>query len=227
MRHGDLLIDKLEADGKYAEQVNKRMAEEKPRKIAAERFLALVLDRDFSERDHREVQKIMLEHGVKIVPTRDEVREEKKQCLEGIDPNYGNWEVTVPFPKLRKKTLDRFFEIKECVDKLKEVRDDYYDGELELIDTWKWGFDGIGSMPLSDQQSEKVVKPQDENVEPMEAGDAATETRPEHEEVEASGNENVEPMETEGATVEMGAENENADASGDEESHHFLIPERF
>ena len=106
----------------------------------------------------------MLEHGIKTVPSRDKVRIEKQLCLDGIDVNYGNWEVTVPFPQLRKKTLDRFFEIKECADKLKEIRDKYYDGKLELIDTWKWGFDGIGSMPLSDQRSEKVEKAQVEET---------------------------------------------------------------
>ena len=103
---------------------------------------------------------------------------EKQLCLKGIDPYYNNWEVIVPFLQLRRKTLDRFFEIQNNVDKLTKIRDEYYGGELELIDTWKWGFDGIGSMPLSDQRSEKIGRVQDEETDdvaaPMETeqGDA-------------------------------------------------------
>ena len=158
VRHSDILIDRIKADKNYAAKVLKVMDKKELIKITPERFLALILDRDLSENDNFEIQKLMAEHGADIVPSRYAVRKVKRVCLDGIKVDYGNWEVIVDYPSLRRKTLNRFVTIKKNAEMLKKLSKEY-GGHVQLIDYWKWGFDGLGEIPTSDMKTEKPTVP--------------------------------------------------------------------
>ena len=229
-RHCDTLINKLVKDYRYAEKVNREMERPKPTRILAREFLSLMLHRDFAETDNYEIQKLMAKHNANIVPTRYAIRKEKRLILSDIEIEYGNWEVVVKYPSLRRKTLKRFFEIKEIANKFKEIRDNEYDGELELIDIWKWGFDGVGDIPQSDQRTEKK-KPETDNdntteqTETEQGDHIQNEDEQDWEDVE--GNEYEEVVEPEDDDEVLLSDLSDVEEEQDKESREDLKPPHF
>ena len=205
VRYADILIDRMVADPKYAEYVIKELRKPKPVKIAPKRFLAEMLSHDYSDNDQISLKALFKEHNANLVPSTQAIRVEKKACLDGIPIDYNNWEVKVPFPELRKKHLSRMQQIPHIVKLIKEARDEH-GGEIEIIDDWKWGFDGLGDIALSNMRSEKKKKkpetePNDnENAGPQgetEQGDHVREEEPDNDEIPdaESGDENQEEQE--------------------------------
>ena len=155
VRYAETLIDKMAKDPDFAEKLNKklkRLKEKQPIEIKPSRMLVDMSDRDFSNGDATTIKKTMKKHNADIVPCKERIKEEKDRCYPA-NIEVGDWEVRVPFNEVRRKTLERLLEIPEYQEMVIRLRE-YYEGEVEFEDLWKYGSDGLGELPICKLRSD-------------------------------------------------------------------------
>ena len=152
VRHSDILIDQLARDPKYAELVNKEMKKMKPKKASPLRALAHKIDCDMSVGTYVKNARFCKAQNADIFYCKEKIKEEEDACKPtGIE--VGEWKVVIPFKRMRLKTLVRWLEIKENRELIEKARMEN-GGTIELEDIWKYGFDGMGEMEMTNQKKE-------------------------------------------------------------------------